>query len=146
STTPRRRASSPRGRCPRPARSGTGPSAATARGRAAPPAGGHVLRSRVEDPIAAEYDLTGALVTCPSCQTENRSGARFCRGCGGALAARCPACAAPVEPGQRFCDECGESLEAPRAVPAERPEPVAERRLVSLLFADLVGFTALSES
>src|SRR4051812_14220422 len=46
----------------------------------------------------------------------------------------------------RFCGECGSPLDA--AAP-ERPAaaaPAAERRLVSVLFADLVGFTTLSES
>jgi class 3 adenylate cyclase/tetratricopeptide (TPR) repeat protein len=51
----------------------------------------------------------------------------------------------------RFCNECGSALEegAPPAQPVvapSAPEPVAERRLVSVLFADLVGFTAASES
>jgi class 3 adenylate cyclase/tetratricopeptide (TPR) repeat protein len=46
----------------------------------------------------------------------------------------------------KFCGECGTALasDAP-ALPAADSAPAAERRLVSVLFADLVGYTALSE-
>jgi len=84
-------------------------------------------------------------MNCPNCDIENRSGARFCRSCGTPLAHRCPECGAPVDEEQQFCDSCGTSLAAP-AEPARVQAPVAERRLVSVLFADLVSFTALSES
>jgi len=84
-------------------------------------------------------------MNCPNCDIENRSGARFCRACGTPLAHRCPECGAPVDEEQQFCDSCGTSLAAP-AEPARVQAPVAERRLVSVLFADLVSFTALSES
>jgi class 3 adenylate cyclase len=45
----------------------------------------------------------------------------------------------------KFCGECGTALATPTAS-TTAPGPAAERRLVSVLFADLVGFTALSES
>jgi class 3 adenylate cyclase/tetratricopeptide (TPR) repeat protein len=84
---------------------------------------------------------------CPSCATENQASAKFCVECGTALALACPSCGSPHAAGQRFCAECGTALGAsstePVAPPAEAP--VAERRLVTVLFADLVGFTAASE-
>jgi class 3 adenylate cyclase/tetratricopeptide (TPR) repeat protein len=87
-------------------------------------------------------------LACPRCATGNRAGARFCRECGTTLSPACPACAALTEPGQRFCDECGAALVAERRLEpaaAGAPSPEAERRLVSVLFADLVGFTAMAE-
>ena len=47
----------------------------------------------------------------------------------------CPACAAEVPQGARFCPSCGKLL-----VQTE------ERRVVTVLFADLVGFTSMSEA
>src|SRR5581483_2283039 len=90
---------------------------------------------------------------CSACGTENEAGRKFCGECGGALAAVCGSCGSPNTPGVKFCGECGSPLGADAAragasVPAGAPadEPAAERRLVSVLFADLVGFTSASET
>ncbi len=89
-------------------------------------------------------------MTCPSCGTDNRAGRRFCRSCGSELAASCPTCGAVAEPGDRFCGSCGGPLpESDGAISrqggAELTAPATERRLVSVLFADLVGSTAMAE-
>lgn len=49
----------------------------------------------------------------------------------------CPRCATPITEGSRFCPSCGAPV-------TERPR--SERRLVTVLFGDLSGFTALSET
>jgi class 3 adenylate cyclase/tetratricopeptide (TPR) repeat protein len=98
---------------------------------------------------------------CGLCEGPLEPGDRFCGDCGAPLAG-CPSCGAPVVAGKRFCKVCGHSLVdsrqarpgpavpkqaswSPAAITPDR-EPVAERRVCSLLFCDLVGFTPLSES
>src|SRR5690349_2649894 len=83
---------------------------------------------------------------CHACGTENEVGRKFCGECGAPLAVVCASCGTRNSPGAKFCGECGATLgTAPPARP-QAPEPLAERRLVTVLFADLVGFTAHSES
>ena len=91
---------------------------------------------------------------CPSCSFDNRAGSNFCSRCGRSLQLACPACAAAVDVEDRFCPKCGTALGDRVAAghtgsgspPTLRPSGTeAERRLVSVLFADLVGFTKLSE-
>ena len=90
---------------------------------------------------------------CRSCGNENASGQKFCGECGSTLSNSCPSCGTVNPPGQKFCGECGTpmshaaavSMPAATSAPAHQV-PAAERRLVSVLFADLVGFTTLSES
>jgi zinc-ribbon domain len=51
--------------------------------------------------------------------------------------ARCPSCGVERRDGAKFCEECGSPLITPPA------RPVAEeRKVVTALFCDLVGFTA----
>jgi len=91
-----------------------------------------------------------AAAVCPSCQTLAAPGWKFCMECGTALARACPTCGSGVDAAAKFCAECGTALGVPATsaeqAPAPTPAAVAERRLVTVLFADLVGFTTLSES
>ncbi len=84
------------------------------------------------------------MISCSNCGAENPAGQKFCGECGTALAATCGSCGAVNPPGQKFCGECGTPLGASSG-PAAAPAVAVERRLVSVLFADLVGFTPLSE-
>ncbi len=103
---------------------------------------------------------------CSSCQAEAPSDAEFCPDCGTRLLVPCPQCGTSNSAGNRFCKKCGQTLGAARP-PAESerfasphaytPEHLAEkiltsraalegeRKLVTVLFVDVSGFTALSE-
>jgi len=72
---------------------------------------------------------------------------KFCGECGTELALVCVN-GHINPPTQKFCGECGETLGAasPAAASATPTEDAGERRLVTALFADLVGFTPFTES
>jgi class 3 adenylate cyclase/tetratricopeptide (TPR) repeat protein len=83
---------------------------------------------------------------CATCGTENPAEARFCMACGAKLARRCPSCGAEAPEAARFCMQCGGSLDAVPATGSTVSEPPPEeRRQVTVLFADLSGYTAVAE-
>src|ERR1700731_1660846 len=106
--------------------------------------------------------------TCGRCAAENPAAAQFCMVCGARLARSCPNCGVSALPEARFCRACGTAID----VDAERPDGLAmpaavggpgtreaggrtdgiagdpageERRTVTVLFADLSGYTAIAE-
>lgn len=78
-------------------------------------------------------------VVCSVCGASSPRGTRFCSSCGSALPTSCPACGNEVPTESRFCPHCGHRLAAGRVEEAE------ERKLVTIVFADLVGSTELGE-
>ncbi len=93
------------------------------------------------------------MTECSVCGAENLPGHKFCSNCGARLQTVCPNCQAENDPGNRFCFNCGTGLQTiPDASDADAERPPTqpqgektERRFVSVLFADLVGFTTFSE-
>ncbi len=83
---------------------------------------------------------------CQGCTADVPEDANFCLECGTPVAVRvCPSCGTLAARG-RFCGRCGTAIDdaAPQE-PDPSAGPVAERRMTSVLFGDLVGFTTLSE-
>ena len=92
--------------------------------------------------------MVGGLTTeCAACGAGVVSGQRFCAQCGTPQVHVCPSCGAENAAGNRFCPSCGTAVQesAPVTGSDAGPPTVSERRLVSVLFADLVGSTPFAE-
>jgi len=90
--------------------------------------------------------------TCTGCGAEASSDFPFCPRCGRRLPRACVACGLLCESDFAFCPRCGGALGSSTSPAASgAPEKSAgptrdvDRRQVTILFADLSGFTALSE-
>jgi class 3 adenylate cyclase len=78
-------------------------------------------------------------MNCPACRYENAPESAFCEECGTRLDQRCPVCGSGCAPTAKFCRSCGIPLVAR---PAEKTEA---RKVVTIIFADLIGSTSLHE-
>jgi class 3 adenylate cyclase len=102
---------------------------------------------------------------CPKCGFKNKVGKKFCTECGEKLTLKCPNCQSEIEAGEKFCGECGLDLTKPSETPSiDYSEPQSytpkfladkiltsrsaiegERKLVTVLFADVANYTSISE-
>ncbi|MCW5747835.1 MAG: AAA family ATPase, partial [Alphaproteobacteria bacterium] len=91
---------------------------------------------------------------CPTCSFDNEAHAKFCINCGTVLVIDCPSCGHNNAPTARFCAACGLALAALSSEPAQLAPASASpidshtaregmRKLVSILFSDLVDSTQL---
>lgn len=84
-------------------------------------------------------------MNCPNCQSANEGTQKFCRNCGAELQMNCSGCGSPILPSDRFCGECGIQLENNKNAAQKREKIASERKYITVLFADLSGYTTLSE-
>jgi class 3 adenylate cyclase len=102
---------------------------------------------------------------CPKCQFENPEEMQFCVECGGKLEINCPGCGFGNSPTFKFCGKCGHDLKQPaEASPIDYNQPQSytpkfladkilnnrsaiegERKLVTVLFADMADYTSMAE-
>jgi class 3 adenylate cyclase/tetratricopeptide (TPR) repeat protein len=102
---------------------------------------------------------------CPKCQFDNLKGAKFCNECGNKLELACPECGKVNPFGSKFCNQCGYDLRKPKeTTPVDYDQPQSytpkfladkilttrssiegERKLVTVLFADVANYTSISE-
>ncbi len=102
---------------------------------------------------------------CSNCRTQNPPAAKYCIGCGKAIDIHCPNCSVITPATGKFCMNCGHSLQQiyePEPIDYSRPQTYTpkflaekiltsrssiegERKLVTVFFADVANFTAISE-
>jgi class 3 adenylate cyclase/tetratricopeptide (TPR) repeat protein len=103
---------------------------------------------------------------CPKCQVDNPETRKFCRECGKKLVIVCPECETENLPGDKFCADCGHDLRKPiETKPLDYDQPHSytpkhlaekiltnrssiegERKIVTILFADVANSTAMFEN
>ena len=101
---------------------------------------------------------------CLKCQIDNPDDNQFCRECGRKLVFICSNCGAELRAGDNFCGKCGCDLRDPtESNPIDYSEPQSytpkfliekiltsrssiegERKLVTVLFADVANYTAMA--
>jgi class 3 adenylate cyclase/uncharacterized protein YcbX len=100
--------------------------------------------------------------TCVQCHVEVQEGKRFCSDCGAPQFLRCPQCNAESSLGKSFCADCGtplggspKSSSAPTTVTVDKVPMTkdhandalsGERKVITVLFADIKGSMALIEN
>ncbi len=94
-------------------------------------------------------------MACAGCGLETSPDFAFCPRCGRRQPTPCAACGTSLEADFAFCPRCGaargsaaaanKGVSAPAAPARAADEREADRRQVTVLFADLSGFTSLSE-
>ena len=105
-------------------------------------------------------------LTCPNCSHKNLEDAKFCQSCGQALDRICTNCDTQNEADAKFCRSCGKALDlippstdearltalqeaAPKGLQekmrSSSSQIEGERKPVTILFADIVGSTAMAE-
>jgi class 3 adenylate cyclase/tetratricopeptide (TPR) repeat protein len=82
---------------------------------------------------------------CPSCQSPNEGGQKYCRTCGAGLRPECPGCKSIILPGDRFCSECGLELGISKKPEKKEGRITSERKLITSLLVDIIGYATFSE-
>ena len=109
---------------------------------------------------------------CPKCRFENSGESKFCIECGEKMELECPNCGKFLPYGAKFCNECGHHLalasqpfpkelsfdekldKIQRYLPkglaekilAQRDKIEGEKKIVTIMFVDMTGFTPLTEA
>jgi class 3 adenylate cyclase/tetratricopeptide (TPR) repeat protein len=115
-----------------------------------------------------------SMMQCSQCRYVNPPETKFCGECGARLQTRCPSCETANPATNKFCSECGQRLTAeaptPTVAAASSPTPTrfaspesytpkhlaekiltsrsaleGERKIVTVMFSDVSGFTAMAE-
>src|SRR5688500_5727431 len=83
---------------------------------------------------------------CPHCGAAVAGDKKFCGDCGRALPWKCSGCGSENPADKRFRGDCGAARPSmPDAAQVAAATQSPERRLMTVVFVDLVGSTALGE-